>query len=225
MKIYDITVAISSDLPVYPGDPPVRIEPVARMAQGDPANVSLVTLSTHSGTHLDVPRHIRDSGLAADELPLAALVGPVLVAEIRGVQAIGRRELARLPVRGEERLLLKTDNSGNWEKREFLAEFAHLTEDGARFLVEAGIRLVGIDYLSIERFPGDGALHRYLLDNGVLILEGLALEEVPPGHYELICLPLKVRQGDGAPVRAILRSSGQGAGSGFDPHSSKWPLA
>lgn len=226
MKIYDISVTLSPDLPVYPGDPPVRIDPVTRMAAGEPANLSLLTLGTHSGTHLDVPRHIRDDGLTVDAVPLSLLIGQAVVVEVPGVQAIGARELSRLPVRGEERVLLKTDNSGDWSRQAFTPEFAHLTEEGGRFLVEAGVRLIGIDYLSIERFPGDGALHRYLLDSGTVILEGVNLDGVAAGRYELVCLPLKVEEGDGAPVRAILRTLRErGEGGEFDPHSSRWPLA
>lgn len=224
MRIYDITMPLSAELPVYPGDFPVAIAPWTRIADGEAANVSRITLCTHSGTHLDPPRHFSDQGLTVDEIPLGLLIGKALVLEILGVPVIGRKELEHLPVRGVERLLLKTNNSQLWEKSEFSAEFAALSVDGARYLLEVGVKLVGIDYLSVESVEGDGAVHRTLLDNGVLILEGLNLAEVGPGEYELICLPLKIKGGDGAPVRALLRG-GAGAGLSFDPHTTKWPLS
>ncbi|GFE56489.1 cyclase family protein [Geobacter sp. AOG1] len=225
MKIYDISTSISADLPTYPGDPPVRIEPVTRISRGDTANVSRLTLTTHSGTHLDVMRHYSEHGMAVDHVPLTLLVGKALVIELAGVREIGRRELARFPVKGEERILLKTDNSLLWEHPGFHEEYAHLTEEGARYLLDAGVRLVGIDYLSIERFDGNGEVHRLLLGNGAVVLEGLNLDGVTAGHYELICLPLKVKDGDGAPVRAILRSHEAVSPSTLEPHTSRWPLS
>jgi arylformamidase len=226
MKIYDISVPLSDDLPVFPGDPKVEIEPVARLDRGDAANVSRITMSTHSGTHLDAPRHFKEHGISIDHLPLSLFIGAALLAELSGVRAIGRAELAGLPLEGAERLLLKTDNSRLWDRPGFAEDFAHLTTDGAGYLVEKGIKLVGIDYLSVESFAGNGDVHRLLLGNGVAILEGLNLAGVPAGNYELISLPLKIKGGDGAPVRAALRSRERsGAGAEFDPHTTKWPLA
>jgi len=219
MKIYDITVALSDELPIFPGDPPFLIEPVTRLARGDDANVSRIIISSHSGTHLDPPRHYSDQGNSIDQIPLSLLVGDALLVELNGIPAIGRAELAQLPLKKENRLLLKTDNSRLWGDPAFSADFAYLTPDGAHYLVETGVKLVGIDYLSIERLDGEGEVHRILLDNGVIILEGLNLTGVPGGNYELICLPLKIRGGDGAPVRAILRSRKRsGAGANLDPH-------
>jgi len=217
MKIYDISVALSEDLPVFPGDPPVRIEPVTTLAGGDGANVSRISFSTHCGTHLDPPRHFYDHGSCIDSLPLARFVGPALVAEITGIMAIGREELARLPLEGVERLLLKTDNSLLWKQPGFNGDFAHLAPDGARYLVEKGVMLIGIDYLSIERLDGDGEVHRSLLDNGAVILEGLNLAGIVAGIYELICLPLKISGGDGAPARAVLRTIER---ADFDPDAT-----
>lgn len=225
MKIYDISTPLSADLPVYPGDPPVAIEPVTRISRGDTANVSRLTISTHCGTHLDVMRHYSEHGMGVDQVPLALLVGKVLVVELSGVREIGRRELARYPVKGEDRVLLRTDNSLLWARPGFHEEYAHLTAEGARFLLDVGVKLVGIDYLSIERFDGDGEVHRLLLGNGVVVLEGLNLDGVAAGHYELICLPLKIKDGDGAPVRAILRSNERASFSTLEPHTSRWPLS
>lgn len=226
MTIHDITVPLSPTLPVYPGDPSVSFDPVTRIARGDTANVTRITLTTHSGTHLDVPSHCRDGGATVDHLPLSLLLGKARVLDLRGTGAIGRRELARLPVRGEERVLLLTDNSLLWESPGFQDDFTHLTEEGATYLIEAGIRLVGIDYLSIEGIASGITVHRMLLDAGVVILEGINLAEVEPGEYELICLPLKVAGGDGAPARAILRGAAPKAGEPpFDPHTTRWPVA
>ena len=226
MRIYDITMQLSEELPFYPGDFPVEIAPWTRIADGDPANVSRLTLCTHSGTHVDAPRHFNDLGPTVDQIPLGVLVGKALVVEILGVPLIGSKELERLPVRGVERLLLKTHNSELWNGSGFCRDFAAVSAEGARYLLELGVKLVGIDYLSIESFEGDGLVHRTLLDNGVVILEGLNLAEIEPGEYELICLPLKIKGGDGAPVRALLRgNAGHGAQTGFDPHTTKWPLA
>jgi len=226
MRIYDITVPLSADTPVYPGDPAVAISPWTSIAAGDLANVSQLTLCSHSGTHLDAPRHFSDQGMPVDEIPPALLVGTARVVEVLGVKAIGRQDLHRLPVAGVERLLLKTDNSELWQEEGFKQNFAALTAEGVRYLLESGVKLVGVDYLSVESVDGDGEVHRLLLDNGVPILEGVNLAGVPPGEYELICLPMKIKGGDGAPVRALLRGEKAGGGANaFDPHTSKWPLA
>jgi arylformamidase len=226
MKIYDITLTLSPALPVYPGDSPVVFAPLSRLAQGDLANVTRLQLTTHSGTHLDAARHFDDEGGTVDHLPLTLLVGPALVVEIGGTGALGRNQLQRLPVRGHERLLFKTANSHLWEQPGFSPDYTALAADGAEYLVECGVKLVGIDYLSIEPLEGDGTVHRLLLAAGTVILEGLNLAGVEPGEYELICLPLKVAAGDGAPARAILRSREDlNAQREFDPHSSRWPLS
>ena len=226
MQIFDITVPLSADLPVFPGDPAVSIEPVTSLARGDAANVSRLCLASHAGTHVDVPRHCDDHGLAVDGLPLELLMGEALVADCRGVKVIDRKLLAHLPLEGVERLLLRTDNSALWGRLGFWEDYCAVSEAGARYLVEAGVRLVGIDYLSVESFTGNGLVHRLLLGAGVTILEGVNLADVPAGRYELFCLPLKVKDGDGAPVRAVLRRHGSGrAQPEFDPHTTKWPVA
>ena len=226
MKLYDITVPISPSLPTFPGDPPVKIEPVTRIEKGDAANVSRITMSSHCGSHIDVSLHYNEEGISLENLPLTLLIGNALVADLRGITEIGRDVLARLPLTGVERLLLKTDNSLLWERTGFYDIYAHLTRDGAEYLLTTSVQLIGIDYLSIEGYSGDGQVHRLLLRNGVVVLEGLNLEGIEQGEYELICLPLKITGGDGAPVRAVLRSKEPlRHPSGFDPHTSKWPLA
>jgi arylformamidase len=227
MRLHDITVTLSADLPVYPGDSPVAIAPWTSIADGDTANTSRLTLCSHSGTHIDVPRHFRDDAATVDVVPLDVLVGKALVVEIAGAKIIGRKELERLPVRGVQRLLLKTENSSTpWHESEFKEDYVALSVDGASYLLEAGVKLIGIDYLSIEGVEGDGEVHRILLDKKVVILEGVYLGDVAPGEYELICLPMKIKDGDGAPVRALLRGGPEPpAEPVFDPHSTKWPLS
>jgi arylformamidase len=175
------------------------------LEKGDGARVSRITLGDHSGTHLDTPAHMLENGSTLDDIPLALLIGRALVADLRGCAEIGLRELEGLPLAGEERLLLRTDNSLLWAKPDFCPDFVALTAEGAEYLLSKGIRLVGIDYLSIESFHGDGTVHRTLLGNGVVILEGLDLADVPAGLYELVCLPLRIAGGAGAPARALLR--------------------
>ncbi|MBJ6725436.1 cyclase family protein [Geomesophilobacter sediminis] len=206
MTIHDITVAISSELPYYPGDVAVSLSPWNSIANGDEANLTRLTLCSHSGTHVDAPRHFNDQGITVDLLPPEIFLGPAVVVEISGVAAIGAQELRQFPLQGAQRVLLKTGNSDLWKSGSFSTDYAALSVDGARYLVELGIKLVGIDYLSVEPFHGNGDVHRALLDNGVIILEGLNLSEVPQGEYELICLPLKIKGCDGAPARALLRT-------------------
>jgi len=226
MKIYDISIPIDPSLPVFPGDPPVQVEPVTRIAHGDPANVSRIVMSSHCGTHLDVSRHCNDHGVSVDHIPLTLLIGNAFVADLRGITGIDGHHLSRIPLKDTERLIIRTDNSLLWDRKGFHEDYAHLTKDGAEYLLKTRVRLVGIDYLSIERFEGNGDVHRLLLGNGMVILEGLNLEGVEEGHYELICLPLKIRGGDGAPVRAVLRTRRTAPdGADFDPHTSRWPLA
>jgi arylformamidase len=226
VKIYDISLALSEKIPVYPGDPPISVEAAQSIDKGGAMNVSRISMSTHCGTHIDAPFHVDNRGVSVDHLSLSLLNGRALVAEVGGTKMIGRKELERLPIKGEQRLLLKTENSLLWSRPDFVEDFAALTEDGADYLVELGIGLIGIDYLSIEPYKGDGAVHRLLLEHGVIILEGLYLNETPPGIYELVCLPLKISRGDGAPARAILRCREEGSCPGeTDPHTTRWPLA
>ena len=205
MKIYDISVTVGKDLPNWPDNSPVTISPSQSLARGDECNVSSITLGTHTGTHVDAPYHFEPDGLTVDLLPLESLVGPAWVVEIKGRQAIGRDELEAVGLKGEQRILFKTSNSNLWKSAEFSREYIHLTLEAARYLVQTGIKVVGIDYLSIERFDSqDHAVHHQLLRNGIVVIEGLNLSQVPPGSYQLICLPLKIGGGDGAPARVIL---------------------
>src|SRR5581483_8872375 len=199
MKIHDITVSISSDLPVYPGDPEIQIRPTLSMAAGDICCVSQLSFGTHIGTHVDPPAHFVRGGATLDQFPLDVLIGPA--------RFIDAAVLARANLDGVSRVLFKTRNSRLWHSaKEFQKSFVYLETDAAGMLVERGVRLVGIDYLSVEKFDFEvPATHYALLRNNVIIVEGLDLSAVAPGDYELICLPLKLRDGDGGPARVVLR--------------------
>lgn len=205
MKIYDVSVPITATLPIYEGDPPTQIEAVARTAHGDLANVSRITIGSHTGTHVDPPSHFLDGAPSVDALPLEVLIGPALVIDLTQASGISAAELdaAGVPA-GTERLLLKTRNSQLWQTGGFRKDFLGLREEAARRLVEWGVRLVGIDYLSIAPYDNPRAAHLPLLQAGVVILEGLDLSAIRPGRYTLVCLPLKIQGGDGAPARAVL---------------------
>ena len=207
-KIYDISLTITPDLPVWPGDPPVKMRRVAKMEAGDLYNVTRLELSAHTGTHVDAPYHFIADGKPVDELSLDVLVGPVQVVEMPPeCKVIGARELKNSALAaGVERVLFKTSNSQIWiEKRAgFQEEFVAISADGAEYLVRRGVRLVGIDYLSVAPFTESAPTHRILLAAGIVALEGVDLTDVPTGMYTLCCLPLKLGKADGAPARTIL---------------------
>jgi arylformamidase len=206
-KIHDLTVPLSEQLPVFPGDPRFRSKPVSRLKDGHPCNVSQLTLGTHAGTHVDAPYHFLEDGARVDELPLEILTGKARVVSVPARDAVDRADLEALDLRDDLRLLIKTRNSGQLRQPEFRQDFVYLTPEAASYLAQVGIKLVGWDYLSIEKFGSrDFPAHHALLGAGVLVVEGLDLSQVEPGEYELTCLPLKVAGGDGAPARVILRS-------------------
>lgn len=207
-RIFDITLPITTDMILYPGSPPTRVEPHSRIPGGDDANVTRLSFGSHTGTHVDAAHHFIQGGQTVDELPLDVLIGDAIVAQVdEGVAAIGRAELEHLGLDGATRVLLRTRNGSLLEKPSFDEGFTYLTGDGAEYLLELGVRLVAIDYLSIEAFDADEpAAHRTLLEREVVVVEGVDLREVPPGAYELMCLPLRVAGIDGAPVRAVLRA-------------------
>ncbi|CAG0945007.1 arylformamidase [Anaerolineae bacterium] len=207
MKIHDISIPISPTMPTYPGDPAVSIEPVLRIAQGDAANVSRFSFGNHTGTHVDPPAHFIPGGKTVDQLDLNVLYGAARVVDMTRVEkAITARDLerARIPKRAT-RLLFKTRNSTRSHRVEFQTDFIAFAPDAAHWLVARGIKRVGIDYLSVELFDAPSPkTHRILLGADVAVIEGLDLREIAPGNYTLACLPLKVKDGDGAPARAML---------------------
>jgi arylformamidase len=205
-RIYDISVPIRSGGLVYPGNPEIEISLQQAVAKGAGANVSFVRFGSHTGTHADAARHFFDDGQTVDKIPLERLIGPALLLSFSDdVRAVGAADLRKHDLKGRKRILLRTRNSALLSQREFARDYTYLAPDGAQYLVDNGVELVGIDYLSIEQFhSGHHKTHRTLLERSVVILEGLDLSVPAPGEYELICLPLRIEGCDGAPARAVL---------------------
>lgn len=205
-KLLDVSVRLAAGMPTYPGNPVFELQPIKRISEGASSNVSRLVMGTHTGTHVDAPRHFIDNGPGVDGLPLDLLLGRARVVEITKRGGIGAAELAEAGLREDLRVLLKTSNSALWNGEGFHTDYTHLTEGGARYLVEQGVKVVGIDYLSVEQFKKAGApAHRALLSEGVVIIEGLNLAEADAGMYEMYCLPLLIAGGDGAPARVVLK--------------------
>jgi arylformamidase len=206
MKIFDVTVAISEKMPIYAGDPPAVVESAKQLSAGESSNISRLAFGAHTGTHVDAPNHFIDGSRRVDQLDLHKLIGRCRLIRVADeVQTIGPEHIG--DIEGIERVLFKTRNSAYWNDSEFHSDFAHLSPAAADALVASGVELVGIDYLSIERFhSGDHAVHKAFLSREIVILEGLDLRAIEPGDYELICLPLKYvgGEGDGAPARVVL---------------------
>jgi arylformamidase len=209
MHTYDISLTIHPQMPVWPGDAPVDLHRTSKMEQGDRYNLTMMSMSAHVGTHVDAPYHfLGGDSPTVETLPLHLLTGRVFVAELSDtVDMITESVLAgaEIPPR-TRRVLFKTRNSALWERQErnFQTDFVALTPDAAHFLVRRGVKLVGVDYLSVAPYNEDTATHQALLEAGIIILEGLDLSKVSGGRYMLYCLPLKIAGADGAPARAIL---------------------
>lgn len=209
MKIYDVTIPINDKTPVYEGDPPLEIEVPLSFEKGDDYNVSKICMSLHTGTHVDAPNHFIDGSKRIEDLALERLIGDCRVFEFEdNVTAIEKRHVEDLET--TDRILLKTRNSQFWNDfgQGFRTDFTYIAPEAAEALVEKGVRLIGFDYLSIEKFGAEKAdSHLTFLKNDVIILEGLDLREISAGDYEMICLPIKFAggTGDGAPARTILR--------------------
>ena len=201
IKIYDVTRPIHSGMAVYEGDPEVEVRRVLSVEAGANANVSLLRFGSHTGTHVDAPAHFREGAPGVDQLRLDILIGPANLYELDDTDKIDVGSLQRLALALCPRVLLKLRLPSS--KRA-----VGLTAEAARFLVEAGIRLVGMEASSIDPLASsDFPAHRTLLEAGVVIVEGLDLSAVPPGPYDLVCLPLKILDGDGAPARVVLLTS------------------
>lgn len=208
-RLHDISVPVFPAMPSWPGDPTFETRLADAIAEGEAANVSWIGMGAHSGTHVDAPLHFFPGGDSVDSLPLDMLVGRCMVAELPTVRTVCAADLngLDLPVH-TERLLLKTSNSALWHtgNGQFRPDFVGLAPDAAAWIVARGVRLLGMDYLSVEPYPAprEHPVHKTLLRAGVILLEGIDLSEVSPGEYMLVCLPLKVVGLEGAPVRAIL---------------------
>jgi len=208
MTIYDISLTISPNLPTWPGDPGLELEQFESMDKGAHANVTRICSSVHLGTHVDAPHHFLNDGRTVESLPLDVLTGPCYVTQLPdGIEAITSEVLDRAEITSEmKRVLFGTRNSHLWARGEskFQTDFVAITEDGAEWLVEHGVQLVGVDYLSVAPYGDSVPTHTVLLKAGVVVVEGLNLSQVVRGFYDLYCLPLKLAGSDGAPARAIL---------------------
>jgi arylformamidase len=205
--IYDVTVPITNTMPVWPGDPAVELTSKSKESRDKTHTVCVTHLSmgSHTGTHIDAPFHMVDDGKKLEEISLEVFTGKASVLEILGARSIGPAELAPFDLKGVERVLFKTDNSQHWNDGKFFEEFVYLEPEGAEILVQHGVRLVGIDYLSIDKFRSPShPSHFVLLKKDIPIIEGLNLNAVPPGQYTLVGLPLNLQCADGAPARVIL---------------------
>ena len=207
-RIYDVTVPLAPGMLAYPGDPPFEIEPVHEVGEA-PFRLSRMVLTTHSGTHVDAPAHFLAGGATIDQLPLEILLGKARVVELSTRERVDRADLEALDLADDLRVLLKTRMSGQMLKAGYQEDHLYLTVDAAHYLAQAGLKLVGFDYLSIDRFgSADFPAHHALLEAGVVLVEGLDLSEVEAGEYEMSCLPLRVGGGDAAPARVVLRTRG-----------------
>ena len=207
-KIIDISVPLQSDMPIWPGSQDLCLKSLMSIENGDQTNVSRLDLDVHAGTHVDAPLHYIMGGASVEQMSLDILLGPAFILYLPQVDIITADTLSASSIpEGTERLLLRTKNSEFWNTppAEFRTDYAALTEDAAKWIVEHGIRLIGIDYLSVQCYNDNSETHEILLGANVIIIEGLNLTDIVPGHYELICLPLRLVGSEGAPARVVLR--------------------
>lgn len=204
----DVSVPLHTGMAHWPDNPEVRIERIMSIDRGDAANVSAIAMGSHTGTHMDAPVHFVPGTASIDMMPFDATIGPARIIAIADTESIKPAELEPHDIQPGERILFKTSNSERcWNTDDFIEDFVYISAAAARYLAERGVRTVGVDYLSVGGYKKDGReTHHALLGAGVWIIEGLNLSSVAPGNYELICLPLKISGGDGAPARAILRA-------------------
>jgi len=207
MTLYDISLIYSEDLPTWPGDPKIQLKKISSIQDGELANKTYLSMCVHAGTHVDAPDHFLGDGRTVEEIPLDLMVGPAVVVGIKTKQTITADNLKETGIPpGTTRILIKTRNSVYWSSgnREFQEDFIGLSADAASYLVDLGVQVVGVDYLSVAPFRDPVPIHKILLETGVLIIEGLDLSQVEPGEYTLLCLPLKIKGSDGAPARVML---------------------
>lgn len=209
MTLYDISLTISEELPTWPGDPAIRLKKISQIDQGDQANVTHLSAPVHMGTHVDAPDHFLGNGKTVEDIPLEYLVGPALVLQVDSPKTITAPDLASMEIPdGVERILFKTNNSEFWKTNNhtFQKDFVALGPDAAEVLVKRGVKVIGLDYLSVAAFDQPAPTHKILLEADVLIIEGLDLSRIDPGDYQLYCLPLKIAGSDGAPARVLLEN-------------------
>ena len=203
MKLHDISITLRPDMAAWPGDEAFATEPACSIAAGAHCNVTKLRMTTHTGTHVDAPLHFIEGGQGVDQIGLQRVVGPAEVLDCTGMREVNAAAL-RGRVRADVIPLLKTDSSALPETQPFREDYVYITADAARYLVASGVKAVGIDYLSIAAFKDGVPVHHALLGAGIIVIEGLRLAHVRPGRYTLVCLPIKIKGGDGAPARAIL---------------------
>jgi arylformamidase len=205
VRYYDISLDLSPDTVRWVTAPPLEFHERRRISRGDSANASAITMSVHSGTHLDAPFHFLPDGVKIDALPLDLFMGPALVHAVEADRYITDEHVKALDLRGETRVLFRTRNSELLKKSTYDPDFVAFSVEAARALVARGVKLVGLDYLSVAHADEQVPVHRAFLDHGVVLLEGVDLSAIVPGRYELICFPLRLHGSDGAPCRAVLR--------------------
>lgn len=205
MRIYDISLSLSPECIRWVTSQPMELIERKRMSRGDSNNSSSIHASAHAGTHVDAPFHFVPDGITIEALPLDIFIGPARVCAVEPGTHITAADVAQAEIQGETRVLFKTRNSSLLQKGVYDSSFAAFSVDGAKALVNLGVRLVGLDYMSAAHADEQVSVHRAFLDHGVILLEGIDLSAVPPGRYELICPPVKLARADGAPCRALLR--------------------
>ena len=205
MSFHDISLKLTGETLRWVTAPPFELEERSRMSKGDPNNSSALNMSVHSGTHIDAPFHFVADGNTIDQLPLERFIGPALVYAVEAERYITKEHVAGIRLDGATRVLFKTKNSALLRKQEYDPDFVAISVEAAQSLVELGVELVGLDYLSVAHADEQVPVHRAFLDHGVVLLEGIDLSAVAPGRYELMCLPIPLGDSDGAPCRAVLR--------------------
>ncbi|MCH2518506.1 MAG: cyclase family protein [Dehalococcoidia bacterium] len=205
MSFHDISLKLTGETLRWVTAPPFELEERRRMSKGDPNNSSALNMSVHSGTHIDAPFHFVADGITIDQLPVDRFIGPALVYAVEAERYITEEHVAGIRLDGATRVLFKTRNSELLHQKEYNPDFVAFSVEAAQSLVELGVELVGLDYLSVAHADEQVPVHRAFLDHGVVLLEGIDLSAVAPGRYELICLPIPLGDSDGAPCRAVLR--------------------
>ena len=207
-------MTIENGMLSWPSDGPVRIEKVRSMEDGERLNLSRLDMSAHTGTHVDAPVHFIQEGSGIDSVPFDILIGPAAVVHLPGVREIGAGELKAAGIPPDtQRLLLKTDNGKLLGQKQFQKDYSFFSLEGAQYIIDSGVRLVAIDYLSIAAYGSGEAVHQALLGEGIVIIEGVDLREISAGLYNLIALPLKIGGCDGAPARVVLEKIEGGIGN------------
>ena len=207
MTIIDVSVGLDPSLPVWPGHPKIGVNRIEDIDKGANANVSFLEFSAHAGTHVDAPLHFLQDGSDISAMDLEMLIGPAFLIDVVNAKIIDDNLLGSMSIpQGTQRLLIKTTNSSLWSRKDssFQKDFVAIDNAGARWIVDQGIRLIGVDYLSVAPYGNTGPTHRTLLSSGVIPVEGLNFDGVNAGVYDLICLPIKIEGCEGSPARVVL---------------------